>query len=126
MTVRRPTVAGRPIGALSPAIQPSAAYIADGPDALDQIYEGVEPGYTYSREGHPNATRVATMLDEMEGYSGGIVTGSGMSAIGAMLLGCLKSGDHVIGGIDVYLNAIIDCIYLIWVLLLCIIYEGSN
>lgn len=82
-------------------LQPSVVYRAADPDALDAQYVDGS-GYTYAREGHPNAEVLAAKIDALEGAQGGIVTGSGMSAIGAVLLGCLKSGDHVVGGNQLY------------------------
>ncbi len=94
-----PDSASRPV--VTP-LSPSVVYASDTPDALDDQYEGRVHGYTYSREGHPNADVVAARLDAMEGVSGGVVTGSGMGAVSAVLLGLLKSGDHVIGGNQLY------------------------
>jgi cystathionine gamma-synthase len=83
-------------------LSPSVVYASETPDALDDQYEGRVHGYTYSREGHPNADVVAKRLDAMEGMSGGVVTGSGMAAVSAVLLGLTKTGDHVIGGNQLY------------------------
>lgn len=83
-------------------LSPSVVYASDTPDALDAQYEGRVHGYTYSREGHPNADVVSLRLDAMEGGQGGVLTGSGMSAVSAVLLGLLKSGDHVVGGNQLY------------------------
>ncbi|WP_425046438.1 trans-sulfuration enzyme family protein [Primorskyibacter sp. S87] len=83
-------------------LSPSVVYASETPDALDDQYEGRVHGYTYSREGHPNADVVAKRLDAMEGAQGGVVTGSGMGAVTAALLGLLHSGDHVIGGNQLY------------------------
>lgn len=94
-----PKSASRP---LTTPLSPAVAYASDTPDALDDQYAGRVQGYTYAREGHPNAEVVAARLDAMEGVAGGIVTGSGMAAITAMLMGLLKSGDHVIGGNQLY------------------------
>ncbi len=94
-----PDSASRPV--VTP-LSPSVVYASETPDALDDQYEGRVHGYTYSREGHPNADVVAARLDDMEGAEGGVVTGSGMSAVSAVLLGLLKSGDHVIGGNQLY------------------------
>ncbi len=82
-------------------LQPSVVYSSVDPDALDAQYED-GTGYVYAREGHPNASVLAQKIDWLEGAEGGIVTGSGMSAIGAVFLGCLKKGDHVIGGDQLY------------------------
>lgn len=83
-------------------LQPSVVYASPDPDALDAQYEGVAEGYTYAREGHPNASVLASKIDMLEGARGGIITGSGMSAISAAFLGCLTAGDHVLGGDQLY------------------------
>ena len=83
-------------------IQQSVVYASPSPDMLDAQYEGREAGYTYAREGHPNADVLAAKIDMLEGGTGGIVTGSGMAAVTAALMGLLKSGDHVIGGDQLY------------------------
>ena len=82
-------------------LQPSVVYASPDPDALDAQYDG-GTGYTYAREGHPNADVLAAKIDMLEGATGGIITGSGMSAISAMFLGLLKAGDHVLGGDQLY------------------------
>jgi len=94
-----PDSAARPIG--SP-IQPSVVYAAESPDALDAQYGGALPGYTYAREGHPNADVLAAKIDAMEGAEGGLIVGSGMAAVSVALLGLLKAGDHVLGGDQLY------------------------
>jgi cystathionine gamma-synthase len=83
-------------------IQPSVVYASPSIDMLHAQYEGRETGYTYAREGHPNATLLAEKIDELEGAEGGIVTGSGMAAVSAALMGVLKAGDHVIGANQLY------------------------
>ncbi len=82
-------------------LQPSVVYASPDPDALDAQYQDGS-GYTYAREGHPNAAVLAAKIDMLEGATGGIITGSGMSAIAAVLLGVLKAGDHVVGGDQLY------------------------
>ncbi len=83
-------------------LQPSVVYASESPDALDAQYEGRSAGYTYAREGHPNADVLARKIDGLEGVGGGIITGSGMAAITAVMLGLLKAGDHVVGGNQLY------------------------
>ncbi|MEO0486359.1 MAG: PLP-dependent transferase [Pseudomonadota bacterium] len=79
----------------------SVVYGSATPDALDDIYNGA-PGFTYSREGHPNAVSVGAMIDRLEGVSGGVMTGSGMAAVSLALLSVLKAGDHAIGSTQLY------------------------
>jgi cystathionine gamma-synthase len=98
-----PTSTSRPV--VTP-LQPSVVYASPDPDALDAQYTG-GTGYTYAREGHPNADVLADKIAWLEGapdlFAGpGTVTGSGMSAVGAAFLGSLKAGDHVLGGDQLY------------------------
>lgn len=83
-------------------LQPSVVYASDSPDQLDAQYEGGASGYTYAREGHPNADVLACKIDALEGAEGGLVVGSGMAAVTAALMGLLKAGDHVLGGDQLY------------------------
>ena len=83
-------------------LQPSVVYASRDPDSLDAQYEGGDKGYTYSREGHPNAEVLAGMIDRMEGASGGVIAGSGMAAVTLALVSCAKSGDHVLGADQLY------------------------
>ncbi|WP_299965947.1 aminotransferase class I/II-fold pyridoxal phosphate-dependent enzyme [uncultured Roseobacter sp.] len=95
-----PESASRPV--VTP-LSPSVVYASDTPDMLDQQYEGHLHGYTYAREGHPNADVVARRIDRLENAPNpGVMTASGMAAVAAVLLGLTQSGDHVIGGNQLY------------------------
>jgi len=83
-------------------IWPSVVYQVADTDAMDALYDGRAEGYTYGREGHPNWTQLARKIDWMEGVVGGIVTGSGMAAVGAVLLATLSRGDHVVASDQLY------------------------
>ena len=60
-------------------IMPSVVYASQSPNALDEQYEGKQKGYTYAREGHPNAEILARLIDNLEGSSTGLVVSSGMA-----------------------------------------------
>jgi cystathionine gamma-synthase/methionine-gamma-lyase len=95
-----PESASRPV--VTP-LSPTVVYASDTPDVLDAQYGGQLPGYTYAREGHPNADVLAARIDRLEhAPSKGIMTGSGMAAVGAVLMGLCKTGDHVIGSSLLY------------------------
>jgi len=94
-----PDSVSRPVA--SP-LMPSVVYAAESPDALDAQYEGRVPGWTYAREGHPNAAVVARMIADLEGVAQGVMTGSGMAAVSAALLGLVQAGDHVVGADQLY------------------------
>ncbi len=98
---RMPFHAGRSRSVATPIV-PSVVWAAETPDDLDRLYSEPGTGYTYGREGAPNADALAARLDALEGVCGGIVTGSGMAAVTAALLGCLRAGDHVVGGDQLY------------------------
>lgn len=95
----RPESASRPV--VSP-LSPSVVYASPDADALDAQYEGRTKGYTYAREGHPNWSILADKLDWLEGGSKGVVTSSGMSAVGALFHATLAKGDHVVAGSQLY------------------------
>ncbi len=103
-TLMRPV--GLPETASTPVVtplMPSVVYASETPDQLDAQYEGRAMGYTYAREGHPNADVLARRIDAMEGAPvPGLVLGSGMAAVTAVLLGLCKAGDHVVGGDQLY------------------------
>ncbi|MEK9854810.1 MAG: PLP-dependent transferase, partial [Rhodobiaceae bacterium] len=67
-----PDSASRPV---VPPLQPSVVYAASSADALDAQYEGRLAGYSYAREGHPNADMLAEKIDWLEGGEDGLVTG---------------------------------------------------
>lgn len=100
--IRRPAWPRNVARPLVSPLQPSVVYASTGPDMLDAQYGGALPGYTYAREGHPNADALAAMIDAMEDVSGGVITGSGMAAVTAAILGALRTGDHVLGGDQLY------------------------
>ncbi len=103
-TLMRP--GGLPESASTPVVtplMPSVVYASETPDRLDDQYEGRTEGYTYAREGHPNADVLARRIDAMEDApQPGLVLGSGMAAVTAVLLGLCKAGDHVVGGDQLY------------------------
>ncbi|MBF9031509.1 aminotransferase class I/II-fold pyridoxal phosphate-dependent enzyme [Rhodobacterales bacterium HKCCE3408] len=86
---------------VTPLLQ-SAVYVSPSIETLHAQYGGTAQGYTYAREGHPNADLLARKIDMLEGGEGGLITGSGMAAVTAVLMGLLSSGDHVIGGDQLY------------------------
>ena len=87
-------------------LQPSVVYASESPDQLDAQYGGSLQGYTYAREGHPNADILARKIDALEQApdtgGGGLVVGSGMAAVSAALMGLLRAGDHIVAGVQLY------------------------
>ena len=69
---------------------------------MNGVYEGQEQGFTYAREGSPNAELLAAKIAALEGADSGLITSSGMSAVGAIVLGLLKAGDHIVASNQLY------------------------
>ncbi len=83
-------------------IQPSVVYASPSIEVLHAQYEGRAVGYTYAREGHPNAELLARKIDMLEGAEGGMILGSGMAAVTAAIMGLMGAGDHIVGGNQLY------------------------
>lgn len=80
---------------LVPALDWSVVFKFRDLDHVDAVYDGVESGFVYARDGHPNATRLAAQIAHLETAEAALVTASGMAAESALFLGLLKAGDHV-------------------------------
>ncbi|MCH8216769.1 MAG: O-acetylhomoserine aminocarboxypropyltransferase/cysteine synthase [Planctomycetes bacterium] len=63
---------------------------------LEAVFSGRALGHIYSRISNPTTAVLERRLADMEGAVGCIATASGMAAISAVVLGLLKSGDHIV------------------------------
>jgi cystathionine beta-lyase/cystathionine gamma-synthase len=77
-------------------------YVFESLDQVDAVWEGRESGYVYGRFGTPNHTMLEETLATLEGGAAGLVVASGMGALSAFLLGCLRPGEHLVAGHDLY------------------------
>ena len=71
---------------LVPPLYQSSVYTLPDLDTLDRIMDDQEPGFIYARDAHPNARHLAGLLAQLESAAWGVVCGSGMAAISAILL----------------------------------------
>jgi len=100
--VRRTRLPGSGTSPLVPPIVPSAVFVARDADDMNDVYEGRKTGFTYAREASPNAELLAAKIAALEGAETALITSSGMSAMGAIFLGLLKAGDHIVAGNQLY------------------------
>jgi cystathionine beta-lyase/cystathionine gamma-synthase len=100
-TTPRPDSLGPSEPLVTPLYQ-SSVYSLPDLDALDRIMTGQDPGFIYARDGHPNARRLAADLAAVEGAAWGIVTGSGMAAVSALLLATCQPGQRIVAGNRLY------------------------
>lgn len=87
---------------LVPPIYPAAVYCCDDPVQANALLGGELSGYIYRREGHPNARMLAEKCRLLHGAERAAICGSGMSALSAVLLAHLSSGDHVLLSSSLY------------------------
>src|SRR5690606_30058751 len=80
---------------LVPPLDLSVVYRVAGLDQIDALASGAEVGWTYARDGHPNAARPAAGLAELDGADAGLICASGMAAGAAIALALPGAGTHV-------------------------------
>ncbi len=93
------------LGQTTPLVTPiyqSSVYAIPDLDALDAIMNTCEPGYIYARDAHPNAKRLGQLLAEAESAQWGVITGSGMAAISAILLATVQQGQRILASNRLY------------------------
>jgi cystathionine beta-lyase/cystathionine gamma-synthase len=87
---------------LVPPLYQSSVYTLPDLDAYERIMNAEAPGFVYARDGHPNARRLAAKLAATEGAAWGVICGSGMAAISAILLATVRPGERVVAGNRLY------------------------
>ena len=70
---------------LAPDLTLASVFTVRDPDHYDALCAGVEDGFTYARDGHPNAAALASRLAELERAEAAVVVSSGMAAVSAAL-----------------------------------------
>lgn len=88
-----PRSASRP---LASPLELSAVYRISDLDQIDRLNEGTDSGFTYAREGHPNAVQLAQQVADLEAAEAGLVCASGMAAIASVLLTLLRHEDCIL------------------------------
>jgi cystathionine beta-lyase/cystathionine gamma-synthase len=99
---RPPPDALGPTRPLAPPLYQSTVYSLPDLDALDRVSDGLEPGFTYLRDAHPNARRLADRLAALEGGDWAVVCATGMAALSAILLSAVERGGRVVASNRLY------------------------
>lgn len=63
---------------------------------LAAVFQGKQPGYRYGRQGNPTISALEDKVTKMEQGLATICFATGMAAIGALVQGLLRKGDHVV------------------------------
>jgi O-succinylhomoserine sulfhydrylase len=91
-----------PFNEHSEALFLTSSFIFDSAEQAARRFSGQEEGYVYSRFSNPTVRMFEQRLAALEGGQDCLATASGMSAILALCLAHLKSGDHILCGSNVF------------------------
>lgn len=88
-------------GATNVPIYQSAGFAHD-PNQLEDIFNGREYGFFYSRSANPTVTALETRIKELDNGLGAVCVSSGMAAIHSVILALCKSGDNFVSSRSVF------------------------
>jgi O-acetylhomoserine (thiol)-lyase len=76
---------------------------SDAQELLD-VFQSKKSGYRYGRQSNPTVNALEDKLTKMEDGVASLCFSSGMAAIGALPLGLLKTGDHIVSSVFLFGN----------------------
>ncbi|HEY2863576.1 MAG TPA: cystathionine gamma-synthase family protein [Casimicrobiaceae bacterium] len=91
-------------GALHKPLHLSVAYGYRDAHELVDVFQGRAQGYVYGRQGNPTTGALEEKVNRMEDGVATVCFGTGMAAIGALLLALLREGDHVVASAFLFGN----------------------
>ncbi|MCT4655866.1 MAG: O-succinylhomoserine sulfhydrylase [Cohaesibacter sp.] len=83
-------------GETSEALFMTQGYVYESAEAAERRFVGDEPGFIYSRYANPTVSMFEERMALLEGAEAARGTASGMAAVTAAMLSCVKAGDHVV------------------------------
>lgn len=83
-------------GETSEALFLTQGYVYDTAAQAEARFKDEEPGFIYSRFSNPTVAMFEERMRLLEGAEAARATATGMAAVTAALLSCLRSGDHVL------------------------------
>jgi methionine-gamma-lyase len=93
---------GHVLGSIAPPIFQTSTFIFESAEQGGARFAGEESGYIYSRLGNPTVHLLEEAIAELEGADDGLAFASGMAAISAVLIGLVKTGDHILVSRGIY------------------------
>ena len=91
-------------GSLHKPIHTSVTFGYQDARQLAEVFQGKQPGYRYGRQGNPTVSALEDKINKMEGGLSTICFATGMAAIGAVIQGLLREGDHVVSSAFLFGN----------------------
>lgn len=83
-------------GSLHKPIHTAVAFGYRDARELADVFQGKKPGYRYGRQGNPTVSALEDKITRMEDGIATLCFATGMAAIGAIVQGLLRAGDHVV------------------------------
>lgn len=90
------------VGSLVPPIYQTSTFVFDNVEQGANRFAGLEEGFVYTRLGNPTVQLLEQKIAILEGAEAALAFGSGMSAVSAVLLGLVKSGEHILCSRSLY------------------------
>lgn len=91
-------------GSLHKPIHTSVAFGYRDARELAAVFQGREAGYRYGRQGNPTVAALEDKINLMEQGKATLCFATGMAAIGAVVQGLLRQGDHVVSSAFLFGN----------------------
>lgn len=96
-------------GETSEALFMTQGYVYDSAESQEARFKGDEPGFIYSRYANPTISMFEERMALLEGAEAARGTASGMAAVTAAMLSCVKAGDHVVAASALFGS----CLYIV-------------
>jgi len=83
-------------GETSEAMFLTQGFVYASAEQAEARFKNEDPGFQYSRFGNPTVAMFEERIRLLEGADEARATASGMAAVNAAVLSCLKTGDHIV------------------------------
>ncbi len=87
---------------LTAPIYQNSVFELESLEQVDDIYEGRQEGFVYSRDANPNIAELERVIAELEDADSAVAFASGMGALGGTLLAMVEAGDTVVAANELY------------------------
>ena len=87
---------------LTAPIYQNSVFEMESLEQVDDIYEGRQDGFIYSRDANPNVSILERVVADLEDADDAVAFASGMGAVGVALLALVESGDTVLAADALY------------------------
>ncbi len=87
---------------LTAPIYQNSVFEIESLEQVDDIYEGRQDGFIYSRDANPNVSILEQVVADLEDSDDAVAFSSGMAAVGVTLLALVESGDTVLAADALY------------------------